>query len=64
MMRDMLGSLCCPDCKAPLKLKAEAENPQEILSGTLTCAKCATAFPIVDGIPHLLPKALREAPRK
>jgi uncharacterized protein YbaR (Trm112 family) len=60
MKRDMLGYLCCPDCKAPLSLKVEAENPEEILEGTLTCGKCSAAFPIEAGIPHLMPKELRD----
>lgn len=52
--------LCCPMCKGDLKLEATKRNPQEILEGKLTCTKCATTFPIEDGIPNLLPPDERD----
>jgi uncharacterized protein YbaR (Trm112 family) len=39
-----------------LSLTVEKEEKGEILSGTFTCVKCKTTYPILDGIPDLLPK--------
>jgi len=51
--------LACPMCKGDLELKVEEEN-DEIITGTLYCAKCDESYPIEDGIPNLLPPDLRE----
>ena len=41
-----LPRFVCPDCRKPL-----AER-----SGTLACAACGQVFPVIDGIPVLLPR--------
>jgi uncharacterized protein len=60
MRDDLMEILCCPMCKGDLKLDIKKRNPQEILEGTLTCKKCATTYPIEDGIPNLLPPDERD----
>lgn len=53
--------LCCPTCKAELRLSVVRKEPDgEILEGTLTCTSCGHAYPIEDGIPNLLPPELEE----
>ncbi len=52
--------LCCPLCKADLTLKVVKRERGEIEEGTLTCSKCATVFPIEEGIPNLLPPGERD----
>lgn len=52
--------LCCPMCKGELKLDVKKRDPKEVLEGTLTCKRCATTFPIEDGIPNLLPPDERD----
>jgi len=59
MKRDLMDILACPMCKGDLELKVEEEN-DEIIMGTLYCAKCDESYPIEDGIPNLLPPDLRE----
>ena len=61
MKRDLMEILACPVCKGPLQLNVEQENEQEIVSGSLFCAKCSETYPIVDTIPNLLPPQLRDA---
>jgi len=51
--------LACPVCKGKLELNVEAENEQEIVTGSLYCRKCDEHYPIVDTIPNLLPPDLR-----
>lgn len=60
MQRDLLDILCCPTCKADLRLQVTREGEGEILQGTLTCVQCHHAYPIEDGIPNLLPPEVVE----
>lgn len=61
MKRDLMEILACPVCKGPLELTVEREDPEEIISGSLHCARCSETYPIVDTIPNLLPPQLRDA---
>ena len=67
MRLDLLDIIACPVCKGPLDLQADEIAPEgavdsgEILTGTLTCAACSEVYPIVGGIPNLLPPDLRDA---
>lgn len=45
----LLKILACPVCKRDVELKGNE----------LICAGCGRCYPIVDGIPHLLPDELR-----
>ncbi len=56
MKEDLVEILCCPVCKEELKLQVDERKDDEILSGTLTCVKCAQKYLISEGIPDLLPK--------
>jgi uncharacterized protein YbaR (Trm112 family) len=46
--------LACPKCKGELKLEVE-EGEEEIIKGSLYCPVCHHSYPIVDGIPCLMP---------
>lgn len=67
MRPDLLNIIACPVCKGRLALQAhttataEASEPGEVREGRLTCAPCNEGYPIVEGIPNLLPPALRDA---
>ena len=61
MQPDLLDILACPVCKGPLVLTAEVESGGEVLVGRLRCERCAHDYPIVDGIPNLLPPAFSAA---
>ncbi len=57
-----LEMLACPECPgAPLKSRIERVARDAVMEGTLACAACGACFPIVEGIPWLLPIALRDA---
>jgi hypothetical protein len=48
--KKLLKILACPMCKGDVKLKRRE----------LICVGCGRRYPIVDGIPHMLPDELRE----
>ena len=51
--------LACPVCKGGLQLSVDAEEGDEVVTGTLHCAVCNESYPIEDTIPNLLPPELR-----
>lgn len=60
-----LEVLACPNCgHHPFKLIKLRVEAEEIVEGVLYCEKCRTWYPIIDGIPHLLPNKIRESMRK
>ena len=59
MKKGLMDILVCPVCKGALELTVEAENEQEIVTGSLYCPKCAQHYPVVDTIPNLLPPEQR-----
>ena len=60
MKKDLMDILACPTCKGELKLTVEKEEGEEIITGSLLCAKCSKTYPIVDSIPNFLPPELRQ----
>lgn len=59
----LLDFLRCPSCQSSLRSVALESLPSEngeITSGLLNCDGCAQWFPIVRGIPRMLPDALQE----
>jgi uncharacterized protein YbaR (Trm112 family) len=60
MKRKLMDILVCPMCKGELKLTVEEENEEEIVNGSLHCAKCKVEYPITDTIPNLLPPDQRD----
>ncbi|HEC81837.1 MAG TPA: Trm112 family protein [Thermoplasmatales archaeon] len=56
MKKNLLNILCCPTCKGELELHVENEDGDEVVKGTLFCRKCKVYYPIIDGIPDLLPR--------
>jgi len=55
MKKELMDILACPVCKGELELSVDEENEEEVVAGTLHCAKCNARYPIVDTIPNLLP---------
>jgi uncharacterized protein YbaR (Trm112 family) len=47
-------------CKGELTLTIDEEKDDEVIRGTLYCAKCDERYPIEDSIPNLLPPDLRK----
>ena len=50
-----MNILVCPMCKGELQLSIEEESENEVVTGTVYCAKCDVRYTIVDTIPNLLP---------
>jgi uncharacterized protein len=59
MRKDMMDILVCPVCKGTLTLTVTKEDANEVIEGSLFCAKCNETYPIQDTIPNLLPPDLR-----
>ena len=59
MKKSLMDILACPVCKGELELKIEAEDGEEVVTGSLFCGKCDETYPIEDAIPNLLPPQMR-----
>ncbi|MBT99077.1 MAG: hypothetical protein CL902_10680 [Dehalococcoidia bacterium] len=59
MKKDLMQILACPVCKGDLELQIEAEDGDDVVTGTLNCAACNESYPIEDLIANLLPPDLR-----
>ena len=57
MTRQLLDVLCCPMCRGSLSLIVFMEG-SEVEEGSLLCTNCHRLFPIIRGIPRLLPDPL------
>lgn len=57
MKRRLLELLCCPVCQGTLRLDVFREA-DEIEEGCLTCVGCARTYPVIGGIPRMLPDEL------
>lgn len=59
MKKSLLQLVVCPLCQGTLTSHSFAENESdEIESGLITCV-CGASFPLIGGIPRLLPPALQ-----
>jgi uncharacterized protein YbaR (Trm112 family) len=61
MRKDLMDILACPMCKGELTLTIDEEQGDDVVRGSLFCAKCNERYPIEDCIPNLLPPDLRKA---
>jgi uncharacterized protein YbaR (Trm112 family) len=59
MKKDLMRILACPVCKGDLELKADKQEGEEIIAGSLYCSACDFSYPVVDTIPNLLPPELQ-----
>ncbi|MBI2859910.1 MAG: methytransferase partner Trm112 [Chloroflexi bacterium] len=64
MRRALLEILACPVCKGPLELRAEEEQGDEVVTGSLRCPRCDASYPVVETIPRLLPPQAGDSPRQ
>ena len=55
MKKELMNILACPVCKGDLELRVDKEEGEEIVTGSLYCARCNYSYPIADTIPNLLP---------
>jgi GT2 family glycosyltransferase/uncharacterized protein YbaR (Trm112 family)/SAM-dependent methyltransferase len=50
--------LCCPDCHGNLDLAILKEEQGDILEGIFRCLPCQRIYPLINGIPRMLPNSL------
>jgi SAM-dependent methyltransferase len=61
----LVNWLVCPDCRAgslaatTFELDLGAKDAEEVLAGSLVCGDCGAWYPIIGGVPRMLPSALR-----
>ncbi|MFN4336440.1 MAG: methytransferase partner Trm112 [Candidatus Nitrosocaldus sp.] len=60
LRRWLLDILVCPIDKSTLQLRVFDEHEDEIMEGVLICSSCKRLYPIIKGIPVLLPDELRD----
>ena len=61
MKKTLLDILACPmDKYSPLEIHEIKMNGDDIAEGVLHCNKCCRFYPIIQGIPILLPDDLRD----
>ena len=57
MKTSLLRLLACPECRGDISFKGEApaDPGAEIQEGLLHCAGCGRHYPIIEGVPRILP---------
>ncbi len=64
MRKRLLSLLLCPACGTDgLEVVATGLEGEEILEGAIQCRGCGKEYPIVNGIPRMLPEAFDYFPR-
>ncbi|MBZ5726876.1 MAG: methyltransferase domain-containing protein [Acidobacteriia bacterium] len=63
MKQRLMDYLVCPLCAGGLDLRTGAMEGAEIMEGGLDCASCHRRYPIVRGVPRLLPETFSEEQR-
>lgn len=65
MKSQILDFLCCADCrqeKLDLTVYSGGRNgTQEVVEGEIRCLGCGSRFPVINGIPRMLPASLRRS---
>jgi len=60
----LLTLLVCPGCGESFHLEATVKEGEEVVEGTLACPGCEARYPIVGGIPRILPAAMVDEQRR
>lgn len=64
MKMRLLDFLCCPDCRheelgVTVYKSDDSAESRKIIEGEIRCGGCGSLFPIINGVPRLLPASLR-----
>ena len=54
MKKEILGILCCPNCKHDLRLFEKEVANNEVIDGILKCDDCHKSFEIIKGVPRMI----------
>ncbi len=60
MRRRLLDILACPDCGSFISAATPDDDQDDLRTGSLCCDGCARSFPVVEGVPRLLPLELEQ----
>lgn len=60
MNKDKIKKMCCPFDQSDLALHIFREDGNDVLEGLFTCSSCKRYFPIITGIPIMVPDEFRE----
>lgn len=64
MKQRLLDFLACPECtSATLDLTTYEHDGEEVIDGCLMCRGCERQFPVIAGVPRMLPDVLRPSLR-
>ncbi|MBI2134288.1 methyltransferase domain-containing protein [Candidatus Woesearchaeota archaeon] len=55
MKKKLLDYLACPQCRKQFRCFVDEMEGKEIVSGKLVCGKCNSSYPILRGVPRILP---------
>ena len=55
-----LSKMCCPFDKNELKLDIYRDDSIQVFEGLLTCPCCGRYYPVISGIPVMVPDEFRE----
>ena len=58
MKHDLMSYIVCPGCAGDLSLDIFKKEETEIEEGLLLCRHCEMSYPIISGIPRILPEEL------
>lgn len=56
----ILDKMCCPFDKSELELKIFRKEGNKVIEGMLICPVCHRYYPIITGIPIMVPDEYRE----
>jgi len=60
MTHEKLNKMCCPFDKNELQLEIYREEMTQVFEGLFSCSFCRRYFPIISGIPIMVPDEYRE----
>jgi SAM-dependent methyltransferase len=63
MKQRLMEFIVCPICAGALDLKPGKMEAEEIMEGSLHCGNCSRAYPIVRGVPRLVPETFSDEQR-
>lgn len=62
MTKSFFDKLCCPFDKSDLLIQVFAEKENNIIQeGLITCPTCKRLYPIIHGVPIMIPDDYRQA---
>lgn len=59
MKRELLDKICCPVCRSGFDFSVCKEEAGIVREAVLSCPSCREFYPVMKGVPRILPRALR-----